>query len=522
MKNMKRAISILLILIMALAAISPAAYADSDTTTFIVPHGATLEVNLKPTNSSNGQLIHYIPFETITPNGISSGEEYDTYIYQIDSATMDNCHYRVSQDGYLTKADWLSKSDTGTTINISLDKLTNERIDYGTDSNDDNDYYDDGLLMNIGSSSCLDLEPDETFQIKTYRAWQIVNNTSANYFIEPDWHFELIQGDSATVSDTGLVTAVSDGMSIIRVTYDPIEAGGQYYNGIDPVHTGIVIVNVKTDENKTFSTGIYTTEFDTIYYADILNGESLGNSYAEYTFTPDDGATISVLEAPATSGAISGTWTTGWTDYTPDGNGTYTVDLKPGRNIVRLEKDGVAEYHVIRAAGLGINIENKTYPGEVLTQGSTARITFDGLFMPLPKLAAVYNPGYNYTGESTVKVQYELDGATVKGKGTQYSLRTTNQLDIPLDEIGTYTLTGGTVHLTYYGGSVTHYTIPDSGLTPNFGAGEIGPFYYSQLPDITFTAVDGDVLAEQARLIYSRLSGLQTNITYENILMPIS
>jgi hypothetical protein len=568
MKKRKRTLSILLILIMIAVSMPMASFAaDSGATTFIVPHGATLEVNLKAADSSKGTRLHYVPFQKLSPTSVSTGEEKDTYAYQINVTTIEDCHYRVSKSGYLTGADWLSRNDVGKTIDITLEPLSGERINYAEDSNKNNDYDDDGLLMNIGSSSSMDMQPGDTFRIKAYRAWQIVNDVAANYFIEPDWHFEVIQGNSATVSDTGLVEAVAEGMSIIRVTYDAIKVGGQYYNPIDPVHTGIVVVNVKSDAGKAFNveintvepgtasdaypldgegtaessnteiytveadiasyanilndggealnigiggtlnTGIDTTEFDTIYYADKINGVNQGNSYAEYTFTPDEGAAVSVLEAPPTSQAASGAWTSEWTDYTADSDGSYTINLYPGRNIVKVEKDDIVKYHVIRAAGLGVNIENKTYPGDALAQGDTARITFDGLFMPLPKLAAVYNPGYSFAGEGTVKVQYQLDGATIRGKGTQYSLKTTNQLDIPLDEIGTVSLTGGTVRLTYFGsGGITHYNIPEEGLNPNFGAGEIGPFYYSRLPNIKFEVADAVDRAEEEKFAYSRIT----------------
>ncbi len=455
----------------------------------IVPTGAMVELNQKP--KENG---HYVPFILKEPESKQIDVDgKDIYKYEIPKNIINSCHYRISKDGYLTVAGWLQN------IRWNSKEFTLEPLDI----NKRNSYsdcpfiYDDGMLLNITAGAPMDLnatgsfflelKKGEEFRLKSYRTWQIIDSDAGNYFIEPDWHYEIMEhdGDEASVSidEKGLIQAKREGISVIKITYDPIGIyQGEnyvYYNATDPIHTGIVVVNV-TDNKSALGTGIHTTEFDTIY--------SLKDSgiKPKISFKPENGASVRVQKPYQTD------WNSGWIEYTPDTGGEYTVELDFGKNIVEVKKGSEVKYHVIRAAEIAYKVENKYRPNYPLMVGDVAKITFDGLYMPLPKLAAVYNPGYNYMGEPLVRLEYLRDGNVVSGKGDQYGLRSTNQILMELDEAGEYELTNGYVYLCYMGGgnNCTHLNIPESGIGADFRATLHGPFKFDALPDVKFQVAE--------------------------------
>ena len=150
-----------------------------------------------------------------------------------------------------------------------------------------------------------------------------------------------------------------------------------------------------------------------------------------------------------------------------------------------MEKDGAAKYHVIRAAGLGVEIRNVGNEGKPLSVGDTAEIHLEGLYLPVPKMAGIYNPGiFTYSGMIAPGVRYEIDGEIHKGTATQYALRNTNKLRFKLESEGELDLTSGKVDEGYMGSrGQYHYNIPEEGLIRNFSAVGIEGLY-DVLPDI--------------------------------------
>jgi signal peptidase I len=337
-----------------------------------------------------------------------------------------------------------------------------------------------------------------------------------------------VQGDSVEVSDTGLISAVGDGMSVIRITYDEIAVGFLdslfKYNAVDPNCVGIVVVDVGDGDSGSFRTGITLTEHDTVYYdRKIISPsgevEETGKSYAEYHFTPEAGSTVKVLPAPDTKDAVNGPWTEEWTDYQSDENGGYSVRLYDGKNIIRVEYNGAVRYHVIRASGVDVQIENTTSKGKELSVGDTARIHLEGLYLPVPKMAAVYNPGsFSYSGTFFPSIQYKIDGTIIRGNNKgQYNLRNTNELDVELDESGEITLSDGCINEPYMGDpAITHYNIPEEGLTRNFNAVSIGKTY-SILPDIVLEVSEAKPLGGTG----SRIKKLTSPVPKGNGTVPV-
>ena len=117
-----------------------------------------------------------------------------------------------------------------------------------------------------------------------------------------------------------------------------------------------------------------------------------------------------------------------------------------------------------KTAGIVLNKGGSTEFVFALNTNDELTIDFDGLQMPLPKLAALINPGLesvsNGSGgwnlvESTY-AQYTLSGenteaSTVTGKRSQYDISTKNALTLKFAAPDTYTLSDGKLHTTSFG-----------------------------------------------------------------------
>lgn len=510
--KMKKKILMLAAFAMTVALLTTAnVFGDTGTTgkiVFMVDHGATMKLHEKPVRKEPGSgslvPVHYVPFKDIEPvsketkDWKNNGKKYDKYTYEVKSNTAYS--YRLSEAGKVTYAGWIrgkidfnDVSDPGSYHDLTETEILNndDRVEYDTKKTFA--YYDDGLLTNanIDGSSSIDMKKGETFSLRAFRTQQVVNG--GNYLLEPDFHYSVVSGDSVSVGDDGQVTAKKPGFSVIRVTYDAFRAGDlgeeMKYNATDPVLTGIVAVNVD-GKDADFDKGINLKEFDTVYYDEYINDATgkktyTGKKNVEYGFKPSAGTEVSVLEAPDVDKALTGSWTSDWTSYTPDAKGFYKIKLKPGKNIVKVEKDGAAKYHVIRAAGLGVEIRNVGNEGKPLSVGDTAEIHLEGLYLPVPKMAGIYNPGiFTYSGMIAPGVRYEIDGEIHKGTATQYALRNTNKLRFKLESEGELDLTSGKVDEGYMGSrGQYHYNIPEEGLIRNFSAVGIEGLY-DVLPDI--------------------------------------
>ena len=516
---------------------------------FVVDRSAEMKLYEKPEKDAANGALHYVPFTEIVPEETESGQFlssegdnniYTRYVFDISEgitgAGNTNYSYRVTEEGKLTQAGWINKADICDPLSISsFHNLTNpenlnndNRIIYDITKNSSgytDIYFDDGILINANKdgSSSINLQIGETFQLKAYRSWQITEGT--NYFIEPDFHFERVLGDSVFVDQKGIITAKKEGFSVIRITYDAINVGYldsmDYYNATDPICVGIVAVTVGGKDDSTLKTGIELKEYDTIYFDEIVTEPSgkiieTGKTYAEYSFTPSVDSSVEVLEAPELNQAFKGRWSSEWTSYEPDSAGCYTVRLKPGKSIIKVSKGDIEKYHVVRAAGLGIHIKNQSEPGNQLAVGDIAEISFEGLYLPVPKMAAVYNPGlFSYSGTVYPCIEYTIDGVLYKGTAGQYNIRNRNTLYVEAEEEGDYLLKNGQINEGYMGSnSITHYNIPETGLIRNFSAVGIQG-KYSQLPEIPLHVLSAREVPDKKK---NQLRNL--NITHNSTTKP--
>lgn len=465
----------------------------------------TLKATVKPLEvsfevSKNANLhcylhkgVAYTEMEEKQPVAVDTSGELDIYTYEITRSSCmclvaggDGTAYKKSAYFTMPEIQEIKKEKI---ILENKDASTTYRLSGMCDSTD--------IYSNI-RENYLEMQVGEQTQLEAFRVSQTVTDSISNQFYEPDRHYRILAGDSVTLTDAGapgreyqLLKAVKSGISVIEITYDEIDIDGTYnFPALPKEKTGIVIVNVG-GSSAGIESGIDLTQYDTVYIPyKTINPDgtvSQGQDTVEYTFKPGDGVSVQVHEPLS----VNSDWNTQWATYPKNDDGSYTITLHEGRNIVELKSGSNVLYKIINAAKLTTTIENAVRPGQMLHSGDVAKISFEGLELPLKKMAAVYNPGY----PDTTWVQYTQGEDTIRSAGVQYSIGVNNTIQTEVKTVGDTVLTGGTIHLTHMGSPLySHCNIPLAGLTPNTTANEDkNKVYYSVLPDITLTVIGNEI-----------------------------
>ena len=426
-----------------------------------------------------------------------------TYYFNVSSGS-DSYSYRVSKEGKITKAGFISGTEKKVTWSDE-DLSPNANIDY-----DKTTLFgsrgDDSLLLNVNEQNRLVLAKDETFKLRAYRVWQIINSDTANIMIEPDFNYNILSGSdiiSITPVTSGNgnaknnwlnITAIGEGTAILEIGYDALDiiSGNLTTNNglseftfgaCDEARKGLVIVqtaNAATDVNFGIKAREkWDAEFDTLYFT----GE-----YATLDFLPT--VTEGIVNKVEFSNDNGKTWTK--LDKKDD---NYTARIISGNNILKVTKDdGTTSYQVVRGDKITYTVSNVTNPGENLSAGDVARVTFDGIHFPMGKMSGIYNPGYIYGH----KLTYTLGEAQVQTAGSfQYNFPANAYLDVTIPEDtetgDSFSLTDGYIYFNSMGSAPgEHRNITDEGVPADFHATST---YYSRsiLPDITITLESNDV-----------------------------
>ena len=474
-----------------------------------VPSDATLFVGSKSK--------HFVPFTPVEAAAtVTNDDGTTTYYYDLKNNSTYN--YRISGADYITYAGTFKKTANYalavTEAQLKPEGKTKTTVERDVTANNKFNVAD--IYLNINPAGWLRLNTGDTHQLVNLRSWEAVDSITNNYFIEPDYHYTVLGEDGrpsnsvVSVSADGLVTAKSKGTAIVLVTYDALQyanaAGGPFFGAIWPENTGVFVVTVGAEDSgivsgMTLNAGKNSTdvklsgdaidaEHDVIYFT----GDS-----GSYTFTPiTAGCTISVATPTVTD---SGMTFSGFRSVVANKDGSVTVPLVQGRNIVKLTKNGKSAYQVITAKKLTITTPERVAPGDPVT------ITFGTLYHPANKLAGVYNM-------SAVAVYTDVDGYEGKligGASNQYQFAATEtaqagdkeltrnatawsvsykagaQIKVPEDWAEeSFTLSGGSLIAVGFGdpyGGHRGITV-DQGKSPNFNA-SIREAYLGQLPDIT-------------------------------------
>ncbi|WP_139994052.1 S-layer homology domain-containing protein [Paenibacillus paridis] len=505
--------------------------------TFTVPEEASLFVGRK--------IKHFVSFENVQPleTKIQDGKRVSSYKLM----NSQEYNYRVSQTGKLTNTGTFRAIEANEAMEITEQQLNvlspNSILNRGT-------YLEGNIYLNINEQNHLKLAaPGSEFKLLTLRSWQALIEGISNYFFEPDFHYEIISGEDVISIAEGepgsysTIRAKANGTAIVKVTYDALKVNGSAYiaaandafSAIWPENVGLFAVTVgqgntgivtgiesnkarnqKANEGKTgnqvmnLQNGAFDADIDSVYFVDTEPG-------ATYTFTPTADSEVSILRSDINhaAGTVSygdGTFST--ENVTKHSDGSFSVLLTEGRNIVKVERSGKAEYQVMTARPLSVTIENITHPSEEVGPGDQVKVIFQGLSFPANKLAGIYNfnaqlnffAGSNRTLITNAAKQYNI---TTQGNSVEFK--------VPQDLEGGYILKDGHLKLGFFGSPIgDHRNInPLVGANPNFTA-LTREGYYSIFPKIvivkeadkTFLQLAVDDAKEQVKSVSVSTDGV--------------
>ena len=426
------------------------------------------------------QLKNFNVEELPAASSNDNGDGTTTYTL---SAVGSSLTYRVSMAGKTTKAGYLASKTPSVTVTFGTDenpKSTDNKMDNASLAA----YVESSTMLNVNGKNELSLGVGETFRLRAYRgAWQIVNTTTGNIMIEPDFNYTVISGGEhikmtpATNRCTGNagigeqsnwmdIEGVSAGITVLEVSYDAIDivSGTTFtgtYGATDPKRTSLVIIRVGEDagELSLKAAGVentWDTEYDTVYTLE---------DTAAFDFTASLDGAVPEVQLSTDKGMS-------WKDVSKNEDGSFTAaGLIEGNNILKFTANGKTAYQVVRAAKVTYTVTNDTRGGSTAYVGDNVSIVFKGLYQPVAKFSGIYNPGF-MTGH---QVAYELpEGVTlVKASGGQYNFISTNKYTITSSAEGTTTLTGGNVKFTVMGTDAPnggHRILTDNGVGANFSA----------------------------------------------------
>ncbi len=310
----------------------------------------------------------------------------------------------------------------------------------------------------------------DTATIYPRRIPQIIDDPISNKVTRPVFRFEVVKGDSVTLSEAATrekttVTAVKEGTSVVKVTYDAEGA----YGPCSPVNEGYVVFHVGAGEGSVrISTSLSEIRsYDTVYYT--------GADTTDHTFT---------VSAP---GAVRVDVTCNDLPVTPNDDGTYTAKLENKSNVIGIQAaDDQGRvwtyYQTVDARKIQVVVDNKTSPGKPFKINDTARISFRGITMPVAKLATIYNPCFGEENPRTHVFYRNEQLGELKGYCNQYDLATKNSFEVTFTQAGDYAFTGGRIHCAWWGDKLGSDKQKEGSGNPNMGAAVVQDDF-SWMPD---------------------------------------
>lgn len=469
--------------------------------TVTVPEDAEFQMNMK--------FSHFVDFTPVQPSATVADGGMKSLTYHLAQGQVYN--YRTWRAGGLTRAGYF-------TMNADPAKrpaLAFAASDYDSDpaaimhDPTANGGYETGdIFLNINERGHLPLRQGESFRLHAMRTWELTDNTVNNYFIEPDFHYTVIDLDgqpsqgvveisSRPGSAWADVRAVGEGEAIVLVTYDAIGleyysgadrkafAGGDFWGAVWPENTGVFVVTVGGGEaavtpamtlNEDYNMDALRlagsnvdAEHDVFYYLDTEPG-------ALYTFRPEGVAEVTMAR-PAVGERMATYTGFGTEGVTRNDDGSYTLTLVHGRQIVRLaDASGRAVYQVLTAKECHREIMNASRPGSSIFQpGDEVKIQYSGLYHPANKIAGVYNMSAYVTYNGIPNGSSLMQGSGQYTFGSAPAAQAVT-FSIPADhdpaQSPAITMSRGTIQVNGFGDPIgSHRNIDDvAGRSPNFSA----------------------------------------------------
>ena len=429
--------------------------------------------------------------------------------------------WRLRDDTHVSQGGWLAQMDEDETLTLSFaadaatDRQSHDFTQLGTTTTK-RDEAD--LQVNLDPSGFKAIT--DTTRVRAYRHWQLIDSDTGNIMVEPDYHWQIlsqlggdasiepVDGGNGCANWADITPGAQD--SFIFVHYDAMDMNhgdygshGGLYPATNPERTGVIVVggtgvtHGTADAKVAFSMGdgASTTRsmdwdynYDTWFYTDTDN---------ELRFEVSSTGTTEVSYCMLGFTDAFKAESTGWSAAEQSGSG-YTVPLdrfdslgnkRGGTVILRMKDNTGISYRLVRASRVTYSVENLSHTGEPVMPGDRVRVSFDGLYRSVNKLAGIFNP-------TSFALCYSVGDTAVSGKLPQYERmdNTTIELTIPKDlefaddaQTAQCTLEHGCISGSMYAAANPFqflYDMTDTGVGTNFNAVTV-QFYMSRWADIS-------------------------------------
>ena len=486
-----------------------------------IPQGAdyTIAVPVDAKFSLGMKFSHFISFTEVKPKSIVNKDGIRTFTYRLADKQVYN--YRTWKSGGLTQAGYFTMSLDETKrpvldfTNAGYEAFGAKTIKHDVQWN--GGYETGDIFVNINERGHLKMNVGDTFDAHAMRSWELTDNSTNNYFMEPDFHYTVINPDGTpstgviTVEETegdpwATIKAVGNGTAIVLVTYDAIGLnyysgvnknaymGGEYWSAIWPENTAAYVVTVGQGataiepnmvlneaynlDTKKMAGKYVDAEHDVFYYLDTEEGYS-------YTFTPTGVENVEI--AYPVIGEQMATYTGfGATGVTKNDDGSYSVLLKEGRQIVRLtDAAGNAVYQVLTAKKCHREITNLTRKGSnTFIPGDQVKIQYSGLRHPANKMAGIYNMSAYVTYNGIPNGTSLILGSGQYTFGSVPAAQAVT-ITIPNDDSKEVLMNDGVIQVNGFGDPIGNHrnTSRMSGRSPNFNAIS-HKTYFGAIPEV--------------------------------------
>ena len=493
----------------------------------------TLAVTV-PSEAEFGLYFQWNNFNTtaVEPfgNWKDNGDGTKTIEYLI-SKDNGNYTWRLSDSEHVTEAGWLAGQKANAEVSFSFaENAPTERHSHdfsqlgsATSTRDEAD-----LQINLDPTGYAAF--DGTKRVRAYRHWQLINSDAGNIMVEPDFHWNVLEGGDAMVKTVngGNTTAnwadITPGEkdSIITVYYDSIDVNpgnygsyGGFYPATQPNRVGVIVVGgtgvqhgtADADVDFNMAAGVTTTRsmdwdynYDTWFYNDsdpnlTFRVNSTGKTTVEYCivgFAPDFSVTDNLY----------------WVTLPAELDGSYKIDLAAeydslyfssdkdyvsngGTVIIKMTDDTGVSYRLVRAAEVTVTAENVSNPKEDIMPGDQVKLTWTGMYRAVNKISGIFNP-------TTFKPTYYSGGTKFEGTLGQYQRMDNAIVTITIPENVQFTEGSETAEVRFTDGytfgsmySAANpfaflYNMTDTGVGTNFNAVTVN-YYMNHYADAVVT-----------------------------------
>lgn len=480
--------------------------------TYTVPSDATFNLYRQMNNFNTRVVEPIIDWK-------DNGDGTKSAIYEIKRQTSNSMAgtdlytWRLSDATHVTRAGFYQQSDIkeeAYSFTLSFDdglnpnntqRISHDRSGLGTGA-----APRDEADVQVGLDPTGYKVTDGTSRLRAYRFWELISSDTANIIIEPDFHWDVLSGDVTFTTVNGgnagnnwadVTPGTED--SVIATWYDSIDVNPQdhartcgLFPATSPERVAVSVVAGTGTKHGTAEADVrynpiegngsarpyeWDYSFDTWFYSSEDTAPTLnftvtgtGKVKVQYAFVAANESMQAAMTKYSAASGSNGSYTVPLSAFSALGNG------KGGTVIIKMTDDTGVSYRLVRVAKVTPTLENATHPGDPFAPGDTVRVTFNGLYRGINKVAGTFNP-------KELNVTYTTpEGNLILAGAKQYEWMDTAVLEFTIPralvfEDGAdsmnYVLSDGHISGNMYSASNPFnfmYTMTDMGMPTNFAA----------------------------------------------------